>query len=163
VGFLPGLTDNVGRTSAEALADIYDDREPVQEAVYTSQLYLFRGALQRRDVERVVRDVLANPLIHQWRITAAADWQDGLDAFLPPPVAGVNKLPQVETLALDGNDAQLVHLSQERLLSLNLEEMQAIQAHFRDPRQQERRQAYGLGPHPTDVELEALARFLMNP
>ena len=29
VGFLPGLADNVGRTSAEALADIYDDREPV--------------------------------------------------------------------------------------------------------------------------------------
>jgi phosphoribosylformylglycinamidine synthase len=158
VGFLPGLTDNVGRTSAEALADIYDDSEPVQEAVYTSQLYLFSGNLQRRDVDRVVRDVLANPLIHQWRITAAADWQDGLDAFLPPPVAGVNKPPQVETIVLDGNDAQLVHLSQERLLSLNLEEMQAIQAYFRDPRQQERRQAYGLGPHPTDVELEALAQ-----
>jgi phosphoribosylformylglycinamidine synthase subunit PurSL len=158
VGFLPGLTDNVGRTSAEALADIYDDREPGQEAVYTSQLYLFSGDLQRRDVERVVRDVLANPLIHQWRITAAADWHDGLDAFLPPPVAGVNKPPQVETIALDGTDAQLVHLSQDRLLSLNLEEMQAIQAYFRDPCQQERRQAYGLGPHPTDVELEALAQ-----
>ena len=158
VGFLPGLTDNVGRTSAEALADIYDDREPVQEAVYTSQLYLFSGDLQRHDVERVVRDVLANPLIHQWRITAAVDWHDGLEAFLPPPVAGVNKPPQVETIVLDGTDAQLVHLSQERLLSLNLEEMQAIQVYFRDPRQQERRQTYGLGPHPTDVELEALAQ-----
>jgi phosphoribosylformylglycinamidine synthase len=158
VGFLPGLTDNVGRTSAEALADICGDAQPVQEAVYTSQLYLLSGNLQHRDVERVVRDVLANPLIHQWRITAAADWQDGLNAFLPPPVAGVNKPPQVETLSLDGNDAQLLHLSQERLLSLNLDEMQAIQAYFRDSQPPERRQTYGLGPQPTDVELEALAQ-----
>ena len=48
----------------------------LQGEVYTSSLYLLRGALQRQDVERVVRDVLANPLIQQWRITAAADWQD---------------------------------------------------------------------------------------
>src|SRR5215468_11537464 len=73
VGLLPGVTDNVGRTAARALEDIAD--QPLQGEVYTSSLYLLRGALSLREAERVVRDVLANPLIQQWRITAAADWQ----------------------------------------------------------------------------------------
>jgi phosphoribosylformylglycinamidine synthase len=154
IGLLPGITDNVGRTAVEALEDVYD--RPWHGAVYTSHLYLLHGALQRQDVERVVSDVLANPLIHQWRITAAADWHDGRAAFLPPPVAGVDKPPRVETIALDHHDQALLHLSQERLLSLTLPEMRAIQAYLREA--QQRRQAYDLGSAPTDVELEVLAQ-----
>jgi phosphoribosylformylglycinamidine synthase len=156
VGFLPGVTDNVGRTAARALEDVYG--RPLEGEVYTSTLYLFQGALQRHEVERVVRDILANPLMHQWRITAAAAWRDGIEAFLPPPLAGVNKPPQVRTIALERDDEALLHLSQEGLLALSLAEMQAIQAYFRVPQHQQHRQAYGLGPEPTDVELEALAQ-----
>jgi phosphoribosylformylglycinamidine synthase len=153
IGLLPGLTDNVGRTAVEALEDVYG--RPWPGAVYTSHLYLLRGALQRQDVERVVTDILANPLIHQWRITAAADWHDGRAAFLPAPVAGVDKPPQVETISLEHDDQALIHLSQERLLSLNLPEMRAIQAYLHAAQQ---RQVYGLGSSPTDVELEVLAQ-----
>ena len=156
VGFLPGATDNVGRTAAEALEDIY--QQPLDGAVYHSQLYMLQGDLTRQDVERVVRDALANPLIHQWRITPAAAWRDGASAFLPPPIAGVNKPPEVVTVSLEVDDRTLAHLSQERLLSLNLGEMQAIQAYFRSPEQRQQRQRHGLGANPTDVELEALAQ-----
>ena len=156
VGFLPGATDNVGRTAAEALGDIY--QQPLDGAVYHSQLYMLQGDLTRQDVERVVRDALANPLIHQWRITPAAAWRDGASAFLPPPIAGVNKPPQVDAVSLEVDDRTLAHLSQERLLSLNLAEMQAIQAYFRSPEQRQQRQRHGLGADPTDVELEALAQ-----
>jgi phosphoribosylformylglycinamidine synthase len=106
----------------------------------------------------VVRDVLANPLIHQWRITPASGWRDGKSAFLPAPIAGVNKPPQVSTVALEGDDLMLSHLSQERLLSLNVDEMKAIQAYFRLPEQRQQRQQHGLSADPTDVELEALAQ-----
>ncbi|GIX48819.1 MAG: hypothetical protein KatS3mg131_3030 [Candidatus Tectimicrobiota bacterium] len=152
VGLLPGVTDNVGRTATEALADIY--RRPLPGAVYASSLYLLRGALAYSDVERLVRELLANPLIHQWRITAAEAWHDDPQAFLPPPVAGEEKPPQVATISLADDDAALLRLSEARLLALNLEEMQAIRAYFRDPAVQARRRAYGLGGAPTDVELE---------
>jgi phosphoribosylformylglycinamidine synthase II len=154
VGFLPGITDNVGRTATEALEDMYS--RPLRGAVYTSQLYLLRGKLRRSEVERVVTDVLANPLVQQWRITAAADWRDGVAAFLPPPVAGVDKPPRVETISLARDAEALTHLSQERLLALNLAEMQTMQAYFHNAAQQ--RQTHGLGADPTDVELEALAQ-----
>jgi phosphoribosylformylglycinamidine synthase len=156
VGFLPGVTDNVGRTAARALEDIA--QHPFQGEVYTSSLYLLRGALTRRDVERIVHDVLANPLIQQWRITAAADWQDRPAAFLSPPVAGTDKTPEVRTIALERDDEALVHLSQEGLWSLSLPEMHAIQAYFREVQRQQQRQAYGLGTEPTDDEMEALAQ-----
>ena len=113
VGLLPGVTDNVGRTAARALEDIAD--QPLQGEVYTSSLYLLRSALSRREIERVVRDVLANPLIQQWRITAAADWQDGPEAFLSPPVAGIDKAPEVHAITLERDDQALMHLSQEGL------------------------------------------------
>ncbi len=156
VSFLPGTTDNVGRTAGEALEDIY--QQPLNGAVYSSHLYLLQGHVSQQDVERVVQDVLANPLIHQWRITSASDWQDGKPAFLPAPIAGVNKPPQVSTMSLEVDELTLSHLSQERLLSLNTDEMKAIQAYFRMPEQRQQRQRYGLGADPTDVELEALAQ-----
>ncbi len=156
VGLLPGVTDNVGRTAAQALADVY--ATPLQGEVYTSSLYLLRGALARHEVERVVGDMLANPLIQQWRITAAADWRDRPEAFLPPPLAGADTPPQVRTIAMERDDEALVHLSREGLLALSLPEMQAIQAYFRLPQRQQQRHTYGLGAAPTDVELEALAQ-----
>lgn len=154
VGFLPGMTDNMGRTATEALEDIRS--HPLQGTVYTSHLYLLQGRLQRREIERVVTDTIANPLIHQWRITASADWHDGVEAFLPPPVAGVDKTPQVEAISLNRDAEALLHISQERLLSLSLAEMQTLQAYFQQAQTQ--RQPYGLQPHPTDVELEVLAQ-----
>ena len=47
----------------------------------------------------------------------------------------------------NANNAELLRISQEGLLSLNLAEMQAIQSHFS-----------GIGRDPTDVEIETLAQ-----
>ena len=156
VAMLPGVTDNVGRTASRALEEML--ARPLEGEVYTSSLYLIDGDLQRDDVELAVRDFLANPLVQQWRITAAADWQDGPEAFLPSPIAGVDHPPRVASISLDISDDALLRLSQEGLLALNLAEMKAIQAYFHDPQRCARRQAYGLGPAPTDVELETLAQ-----
>ena len=156
VAMLPGVTDNVGRTASRALEDVL--ARPLEGEIYTSSLYLLDGDLQRDDVERVVWDFLANPLVHQWRVTAAADWRDGPEAFLPPPVAGADRPPRVASISLDLDDEALLRLSREGLLALNLAEMKAIQAYFGEPQCRARREAYGLGPAPTDVELETLAQ-----
>ena len=156
VGMLPGVTDNVGRTATRALEDMLG--YPVDGDVYASSLYLLEGDLDYGEVDRLVRDFMANPLVHQWRITSADDWQDGPQAFLPPPVAGADRPPRVNSVSLDIDDDALLRLSQEGLLALNLAEMKAIQAYFGDPQRQAHRQNYGIGPAPTDVELETLAQ-----
>ena len=156
VGMLPGVTDNVGRTASRALEDMLG--HPINGEVYTASLYLLEGDMEYSDVERLVADFLANPLVHQWRITSAADWRDGPEAFMPPPIAGADRPPRVNSVSLELEDDALLRLSHEGLLALNLPEMKAIQAYYGDPRRKSRRRDYGIGPTPTDVELETLAQ-----
>ena len=56
-----------------------------------------------------------------------------------------NKVNEIEFLNAD--DAELMRISREGTLSLNLQEMQTIQTHFE-----------GLGRNPTDVEIETIAQ-----
>ena len=72
--------------------------------------------------------------------------------------------PEIERQApaiinLELGDEQLLQLSNEGLLALNLNEMQTIRDHYRDEATREARESVGISPDaPTDVELECLAQ-----
>lgn len=143
VGYKPGVTDNVGRTTSEAIRDIigrdYD--------VYTSRQYTLRGELRREDVERIAADLLANELIERWEIREYNKWdsQKGFGIYLP--VVKLQHSPQVRYLNLAVSDEELMRISKEGVLALSLDEMKAIRNHFTQ-----------LGRPPTDAELETLAQ-----
>jgi phosphoribosylformylglycinamidine synthase len=59
---------------------------------------------------------------------------------------------------LEVPDEELVRISKDGVLALTLEEMRIIQSHYRDPQVVAERAKQGLGPRPTDVELECLAQ-----
>ena len=60
---------------------------------------------------------------------------------------------------LEVTDQELIKISEDGLLALNLNEMKAIQTHYRNPEIQSIRKSRGLSPNaPTDVELECLAQ-----
>ena len=90
-------------------------------------------------IERVARGLLANEVVQVWAV----------DAPVPSPFVALRPPGgQVETIALSGaDDAALLAISRERRLSLDLAEMRAIAASFREE-----------GREPTDVELEMLAQ-----
>jgi phosphoribosylformylglycinamidine synthase len=56
------------------------------------------------------------------------------------------------------SDEELIKLSKERLLALNLEEMKTIQKYFEKEDFIKLRQKHGLDRRITDVELESLAQ-----
>ncbi len=158
VGFRPGVTDNVGKTSREGIEAVLDRRLAAEEAVYTSRQYLLMGRLTRDEVERVAADLLANSLIQRWEIRSLEDWAEGHDTNLGVPrVSGAAEL-RVETIPLDVSEADLVQLSDRRMLALSLEEMLAIRRYYAQPARVAERRALGLPAWPTDVELEALAQ-----
>src|SRR5690606_10300165 len=68
VGFRPGVTDNVGRSSAEGIADVLGRELRPGETVYKSTQYLFRGGVTREICEHIARDLLANDLIQRWTV-----------------------------------------------------------------------------------------------
>lgn len=89
------------------------------------------------DAERLVRRLLANPVIERWGPPGAAT-----------AAADVVTETAIERIRLDGlDDSALEALAAERGLSLDLDQMRAVQAHF-----------VALGRPPTDAELETIAQ-----
>jgi phosphoribosylformylglycinamidine synthase len=160
VGFRPGVTDNVGKTAREAIALLLGENTGERKiAVYTSRQYLISGKISQTDAGKIASGLLANDLIERHQVIAAGDFDlnCGLPAFVPQ-VMGKDE-PQVTHINLAEVDAQgLLKISQEKLLALNLEEMQAIQAYYQNPAVIKARKKFGLDENTTDVELECLGQ-----
>lgn len=159
VTLLPGVTDSVAE-SLLAGAQMIGVRG--LQAAATGQRYSLTGDIEAQDVRRLVNRLLVNEVIQTFTINAPiapplvllvgqgavvgegqAGQAEQLDDGRPETGAeGVEFIPLTEAEA-----AELETISQERRLSLNLIEMQAIQTYYRRE-----------GREPTDVELETLAQ-----
>ena len=156
VGFLPGVTDNVGTTARQTIEDYSGYRFGEGEAVFSSQLFLVCGALPPESVERLLA-TLANPLVNRVHVKTREEYGErGMDPVAP--FVSLHELPTAETVDLDLDDAELARLGKEGIrdpltgerrgpLALDLPQLHAIRDYFR-----------GLGRKPTDVELESLAQ-----
>jgi len=162
VGFRPGVTDNVGKTAAEAIALLTG----IPVRVYTSRQYAITGIrdrsalslLTRGDAERIASELLANELIQRHEII---DGRTGnpAEAISPyvPRVVGEEQIG-TEEIDLDCPDEALVRISQERVLALSLEEMRILRDYLKNDTILTQRKEVGLGTKMTDAELECLAQ-----
>jgi phosphoribosylformylglycinamidine synthase II len=158
VGFLPGVTDNVGRTAREALEACLATRLKEDEKVYTSRQYLITGELSRAEAGQIATELLGNPLVNRFEIRHQKEWdpKQGLGPVVPK-VTGLTG-GRVEHCDLEIHDKKLLALSRDRLLALSLEEMQAIQHYLRNEDVKKTRRGIGITEQITDVELEAIAQ-----
>ncbi len=158
VGFKPGVTDNVGTTARAVVQDLLDRPLSQLESVYTSIQYFFRGSrLTRENVERIGRDLLANPLIHTVEIFHRQQW-DSAPVNETVPVIRETADIRIATYDLRGPDSDLLRISSEGILSLSLDEMHAIRDYFASDLVKKSRSELGLPELPTDVELECIAQ-----
>jgi phosphoribosylformylglycinamidine synthase II len=139
ITLLPGVTDSVAESLLAGAGMV--DLTGLEQAA-TGHRYTFTGSLKRPEIEAVITRLLANEVIQTYTINRP---------IMPPFVlASESGSPgeNVETIPLaEADEAQLEAISQARRLSLDLAEMQAIQAYYRRE-----------GREPTDVELEMLAQ-----
>ncbi len=136
VTLLPGVTDPAAENllrAAHRLGIVGIERAA------TGERFLFTGSLSSRDLQRLAREICANPVIQRYSI----DQPISAPFF---PYQATDDTVEIITLR-DADDDGLLAISRERRLSLNLSEMQAIRDYF----QQEERD-------PTDAELEMLAQ-----
>ncbi len=159
VGFRPGVTDNVGRSAAEGVADVIGRSLGSGEGVFKSTQYLISGNLRRGTCEHIARDLLANELIERW-VVKTHDEMAALqgESLLGLPIVTDQSSPEVRTIDLEVSDDDLMRISRDGMLALDLREMQTIQAHYRDEAIRKRRKGLGLSEAPTDIELEILAQ-----
>ena len=131
----PGVMDPVAESVLTAAADL---GLPVV-AVRTFRRYFGPDRLPAADRDILFRKVLANDAIEQIVVGPL-----GAEHLAHPKPYAVRKVT-VPLLAL--HDDGLVKLSRDGQLALNIDEMKAVQSHFRDQ-----------GRDPTDVELESIAQ-----
>jgi phosphoribosylformylglycinamidine synthase len=156
VGYKPGVTDPVGKSAMVAVEDTLGRKLGGEAAVYCSRLYLLTG-VDKAQAERIAVELLANPVIQTADIQSHEEWRSSPPDLSVPRVLS-HETPAPDAIALTGSDEELMRLSQDRLLSLNLSEMRAIRDHFRQQSREEGRRKCGLGEDPTDAELECLAQ-----
>ena len=132
----PGVTDPVAENLMRVAHVLGIDG---LESVATGHRFEIYGDLQPEDVHRIAVEVLSNPVIQHY--------VEG-DTLEAPFVSTDTADDTVETILIcDVSEENLTQLSQERRLSLDLNEMNAIQEYFLE-----------IQRDPTDAELEMLAQ-----
>ncbi|MCH2023832.1 MAG: AIR synthase-related protein, partial [Saprospiraceae bacterium] len=155
---LPGVTDDEGTSAQMAWVDFFNIKADVNtQHIFTQEIYYFQNKLSEKDLELIAKRLLGNPLINHFTFVIQDD--SGNLSFSPyVPEVKMNADDTTETVNLDLNDADLVRLSKEKVLALNLAEMKAIVAYYKDNQTILERQKVGLSSDPTDCELEILGQ-----
>ena len=153
IGYLPGVTDNIGHTASELTALTLDnDRD-----IYSSKLLLIDGDLSGQDIKAIAAE-LHNPLIQRASNKNNQEFksENGMGITIPRVVLN-NQGIAADEVDLNISDDELIKIGREGIanedgsrrgpLGMSLLYMQAVQDYFKKE-----------GRNPTDVELETLAQ-----
>lgn len=158
--FLPGVTDNLAHTIAEALKL----KGVTAIGVASGSGHLFatgengKGFNSAKDVQNHAQYQLFHPLVEKLLVLDLDTPSQNISLPGFPDVLSSKTKPP-ETIELSGlTDAELLAMSKERLLALTLEEMQAIRDYYDKKEVSNTRSKLNLPKAPTDVELEVIAQ-----
>ena len=156
VGYKPGVTDNPGQAGLDGLITLFPEK--TSASVSTFRTFAFWGVPDGVSPEDLAA-TLHNPMIERASVAGKdqcyhGSWPDLSFPEIPPAT-----FHGPATVDLEVSDQDLIDISEKGLLALNLDEMRAIQSHYRDPSTRSARLEIGLPPErPTDAELECLAQ-----
>ncbi len=148
IGFLPGVTDNVGNTARAAV----EEKTGRKYEIYHSRLYAIEGGVDAKNYKEIAA-LLYNALVEK-SIIHSKDSEP--KAYVPKVI--LKHEPNVEKISLHMSAARFEQLAKEKLLALTLDEFKVIKKYFKEPKVIEERKEVGLDNKITDVELEALAQ-----
>ena len=156
VGFKPGVTDNSGQAGLDGLVTLFPKHSSALVSTFTT--YAFWGTDSETSPERLAA-TLHNPMIERAAVAGRDECSAGAWPLLEFPDMPPAIFHEPATVDLEVSDEALIEISENGLLALNLEEMKAIQAHYRDPSIRSVRKDTNLPfDRPTDAELECLAQ-----
>ncbi|MFW5703739.1 MAG: phosphoribosylformylglycinamidine synthase subunit PurL [Patescibacteria group bacterium] len=156
IGFLPGVTDNVGSTATETIVDSIGSSFSEKERIYSSQLILIFGTYTLKQIEEFAATQY-NPLIQRMVLKSGKQYSQDNGMETEVPEVHLTSQGTVTTVSLDVSDEELATIgklgiqnqdgSRRGPLALDCTYMQAIRDYFRSENRQ-----------PTDIELETLAQ-----
>ncbi|MBM3229109.1 phosphoribosylformylglycinamidine synthase, partial [Candidatus Parvarchaeota archaeon] len=156
VGFLPGVTDNVGRTACEAMEDAL--KRPLGGQAYSCIQYLVWGPISIQQARKIGEKLLANTLIERVSVLSHEEFvaKKGFAPHIPKVV--LKHTPQVREIPFDRPMGELLKMSDEMCLSLSQQELVEIKKYYASEKVLKERIESGLPAWPTDAELECIAQ-----
>jgi phosphoribosylformylglycinamidine synthase II len=150
---LPGVTDDEGISAQKALCDLLNiPFDFSAQWIFTQDIYYIENKLSDKQLAQLGEELLGNPLINHFEYGKF----DGKIKYIP--TVHIESDTTLKTIDIFVDDSQLEKLSKELLLALDLKEMAAIQAYFKNESTIARRKETGLPELPTDCEMEILAQ-----
>ena len=159
IGFLPGVTDNVGTTARETIEDLLKTKFDLdKEGVFTSKLLLIKGPeLTEKDAQKIANK-FHNNLIERAHIKSHERFagDNGMDIIVPrvhlqtKPTAdkiNIEEMSEKDLLDLGKKGIPNKDGSRRGPLALEKESLDVILDYFKKE-----------GRPPTDIELESLAQ-----
>lgn len=154
IGYLPGVTDNIGHTASELTELTLNDHRDI----FSSRLLLINGNISEADVKAIAAE-LHNPLIQ--RATNKNNTQfksdNGMGITIPKVVLDNKGIAVDKVPLINARDEELIEIGKNGIanadgtrrgpLGMSLVYMKAAQDYFKAE-----------GREPTDVELETLAQ-----
>lgn len=156
IGFLPGVTDNIGKTTRIGIEDHLKIKFSSEEGVYSSQVIMIEGDLKETEIEQLALSIY-NPLIQRVNIKSHADYKrnGGMDFEIPK--VSLSDKEKVTVVDLNVSDEELILIGKEGIkdnqgksrgpLALGPDYMRVISQYFKTKKR-----------NPTDIELETLAQ-----
>ena len=151
IGFLPGVTDNVGNTAKELIEDLLKTKFQNEESVHSSTIIYISGSVTEEDTKKIGRE-LANELIQRINVKTS---EKPLEIIVPK--VNLHADPQTDEVSLDIPEEELQKLGKEGIenpdgsrrgpLALEKDQLEAIKNYFTKE-----------GRNPKDIELESLAQ-----
>ena len=156
IGFLPGVTDNVGNTTKETIEDLLKRKFAAGEGVYTSLIYFIEAKLTESEIKRIA-DSLYNPLIQRATLKNTGQYKNDGGIGMTAPRVLLNANMEVSEVDLNISDKELDLLGRQGIknpdntrrgpLALDLESLNEIKKYFAKAKR-----------NPTDIELESIAQ-----
>lgn len=156
IGFLPGVTDNIGNTARETINDLLRLGRSSELKVFSSKIFLITGRITPQDIKKIASS-LHNALIEKAEIIQFAKLKKDKNLPQIAPEVNLSSRASVLEVPLDVSKNELIKIGQEGVLdknnqrrgplALDLDSMQNIKKYFEK-----------LGRNPTDIEIEALAQ-----
>lgn len=148
VGFLPGITDNIGQSASQAVRDALGKEMPV----YYSRMYCFDGPMEEGEAQRIAT-LLHNPMVERFRL-----YPPGHAPQADPPRVVIQDRIHVARFLLRPGRKETQQLIEKQMLALRKAEVAAIAAYLEDKKVLKERKTVELDERITDVELETIAQ-----
>ncbi|MCP4397791.1 MAG: phosphoribosylformylglycinamidine synthase, partial [bacterium] len=157
VAKLPGVTDDEGSSAQKTLADQLNiSLDTNTQHIFSKELFLIERPLTQEQLKLIAEELLGNKLIEHFGYGALNDSVPDDYSYVPEVHIDIHE--KAEAIDIFVPDEELLELSKEKVLSLNLAEMKAIQQYYSDPQVKEQRSQAGISELPTDCEIEVLAQ-----